>query len=337
VPLPPATVVVCTHDRAHTLARAVRGALAAAAPLGAEVLVVDNASTDETPAVLASLSAEAPGLRVAGERELGLSVARNRGLAEARGAVTVFLDDDAEPHPGWLPALLAPYADAGVACVGGPIRVRFAAPAPAWLDAPFHPALSAYDAGPVACRLHHRDGKWFPTGANISFRTVTARAAGGFSRRLGPLGRRPVLHDETDLCFRLHAAGWAICYAPDAAIDHWIFPERLTPSWFVVRHREAGRSAALCALRNRGVVRAAGALRWYLPMLAAGRYTPCEPVDGRRLLAECRRQEALGYLGGLAEGVADLGALRRDAIPAPSAPAASGHDVGVDADEGARC
>ena len=337
MPAPPATVVVCTHDRAHTLARAVRGALAAAAPVGAEVLVVDNASTDDTPAVRALLTAEAPSLRVVDERELGLSVARNRGLAEAAGAVTVFLDDDAEPHAGWLPALLAPYADASVACVGGPIRVRFAAPAPPWLDAPFHPTLSAYDAGSVACRLHHRDGKWFPTGANISFRTATARAAGGFSRRLGPLGRRPVLHDETDLCFRLHRAGWAICYAPDAAVDHWIFPERLTAAWFVVRHREAGRSAALCALRNRGVARTAAALRWYLPLLATKPYLPREPIDGARLLAECRRQEARGYVAGLLEGLADLRSLRRDATSAPRAPAPSVRGVGAGADEGARC
>jgi hypothetical protein len=83
-------------------------------------------------------------------------------------------------------------------------------------------------------------------------------------------------------------------------------------------------------------VRAAGALRWYLPLLATRPYTPHEPVDGRRLLAECRRQEALGYLGGLAEGVADLGSLRRDATPAPRAPGPSGGGS-LTAGEGARC
>jgi len=327
VPAPPATIVVCTHDRAHTLARAVRGALAAAAPLGAEVLVVDNASSDGTPALLAELRAEAPALRVVDEPELGLSVARNRGLAEAAGRVTIFLDDDAEPHAGWLPALLAPYAHAAVAAAGGPIRVRFAAPAPAWLGPAFHPTLSAYDAGRLPGPVHHRDGRWFPTGANISFRTETARAAGGFSRRLGPLGRRPVLHDETDLCFRLHRAGWLVWYAPEAGIDHWIFPERLTPAWFLLRHREAGRSAALCALRNRSALRAVGALRWYGPLLAHAPWTPPatphEPLDAERLLSECRRQEALGYLAGLAEGLAELRALRRDARPAPPAPPAT--------------
>jgi len=317
VAAPSSTVVVCTHDRAHTIARAVRGALAAAAPCGADVLVVDNASSDETPALLAALGAEHPTLRVVVEPEVGASAARNRALAETRGDLTVFLDDDAEPQPGWLPALMAPFVDDGVACVGGPVRLRFATPPPAWLGPPFHPVLSAYDAGDAPCRLRHRDGKWFPPAANIAYRTAPARAAGGFSRRLGPLGRGGGLHEETDLCFRLDRGGWAVCYVPDAVVDHWIFPERIRPETLVRRQRGTGRSAALCALRNRSVVHAAGALRWYLPLLARPPYAPHEPVDGARLLAECRRQEAFGYLAGLAEGLGDLRALRTDAAPAP--------------------
>lgn len=317
MPTPLATVVVCTHDRAHTLARAVRGALRAAATCDADVLVVDNASSDETPAILRSLAAEHPALRIVVEHEVGAAAARNRGLAETTGEITVYLDDDAEPHAGWLDALLAPFADADVACVGGPVRLHFASPAPAWLGPPFHPILSAYDVGERPCRLTHRDGKWFPPAANIAYRTAPARAAGGFSTRLGPLARGGGLHEETDLCFRLHRGDWAVCYTPGAVVDHWMFPERIRPETLVRRQRGTGRSAALCALRNRSVARATGALRWYLPLLARAPYVPHEPVDGARLIAECRRQEALGYLAGLAEGIADLRALRRDAGPAP--------------------
>src|SRR5207244_667468 len=131
MPRPSATVVICTHNRGAILGRAVDHALVEARSAGADVLVVDNASTDDTPAVLAALAA--PDLRVVCEPRLGLSAARNRGLAEARGEVAVFLDDDALPHPGWLAAHLAPYGTREVTCVGGRIRLAFSAPPPAWL------------------------------------------------------------------------------------------------------------------------------------------------------------------------------------------------------------
>ncbi len=55
------------------------------------------------------------------DRRRGLSGARNTALAHlgARPDVVVFLDDDAAARPGWLAALLAPYADPAVAAVGG--------------------------------------------------------------------------------------------------------------------------------------------------------------------------------------------------------------------------
>src|SRR5437899_9095852 len=129
-----ATVVICTHDRADVVGEAVHGAVAEARADGGEVLVVDNASRDRTPALLAELVLQhGEALRVVREPRLGLSAARNRGLAEARGEVVAYLDDDAIPRAGWLAALCRPYVDPRVACVGGRIRVRFAAPPPSWL------------------------------------------------------------------------------------------------------------------------------------------------------------------------------------------------------------
>ena len=114
-----ATVVICTHNRATVVRAAIERALGEARQAGGEVLVVDNASTDDTPALLAALAHDAPDLRVVQEERLGLSAARNRGLSEAHGDVVAYLDDDAVPRPGWLAALLAPYANPGVGCVGG--------------------------------------------------------------------------------------------------------------------------------------------------------------------------------------------------------------------------
>jgi glycosyltransferase involved in cell wall biosynthesis len=314
-----ASVVICTHDRAALIGRAVEHAVGEARAIGAEVLVVDNASTDATGVVLADLARrDGAVLRIVREPELGLSAARNRGLAEARGDVVAFLDDDAVPRPGWLAALLAPYADRRVVCVGGRIRLRFPLPPPPWLDPRLFPALSAFDLGnePRRITYGHAD---YPYGANISFRVAPARAHGGFSTRVGLRGDTQLQHEETDLCYRLDRAGGEIHYTPAAVVDHWISPDRLTPAWFLARHWQGGRSAAIFVLRNRGLLRALWRIRWlYARHLLRTPYVPREPIDPARLAAECRRREALGYVAGLARALPQLRALRREAAPAPA-------------------
>ena len=318
-----ATVAICTHNRAELVGGAVERAVTEAQMCDAEVLVVDNASTDPTPTVLARLQREAPALRVVREPRLGLSAARNRALAEARGEVVAFLDDDAIPERGWLAALLAPYDTREVTCVGGPIRLAFSAPPPAWLAPSFYCSFSAYDLGDVPRRLRYRPGDEYPYGGNISFRRTTAEALGGFSTRMGLRGSVQLQHEETDLCYRIDHAGGEIRYAPAAVVDHAVLGERLTPGWLIARHWHRGQSEALFQLTNRGLHHALGRVRWYHGAhLAVLPYVPREPIDGARLVTECRRREALGYLVGLGRGLFQLGALRGSSARPPLAAAA---------------
>ncbi|MGH3072200.1 MAG: glycosyltransferase family 2 protein [Gaiellaceae bacterium] len=96
------SVVVPAHNAERTLG-AVLESIAAQEPAPAEVIVVDDASTDRTAEI-----AEAAGARVLrNERPLLAGGARNRGWEEARGDVVVFLDSDAVPAPGWNAGLAA--------------------------------------------------------------------------------------------------------------------------------------------------------------------------------------------------------------------------------------
>ena len=305
-----ATVIICTHNRADCLARALEATIAEVEACQAEALVVDNASSDDTPRLLAARRANTPRLRVVEESTLGLSVARNRGMAEAAGEVVVFLDDDAVPRRGWLAALLAPYAEPAVACVGGRIRLHFPEGRPAWLSDAFFPTLSAYDLGDRPRRIAGEPATHYPYGANISFRRDVAMRLGGFSARMGLAGRAGLQQEETDLCYRVEGAAGDIRYAPDAVVDHWIFPERLEPAWFLQRFWLHGRSNAVFELRNRGLRKALGVWRWhYLQRLRD--HTPTR-ARNEHLLAACQRREAFGYLVGLGTGVLHLRALRRD-------------------------
>src|SRR5262249_11993716 len=309
----PVSVVITTHNRADILPRCVRATLGEARRHpGAEVLVVDNASADGTPGVLdALLRAEGAPLRTRHEPRLGASHGRNTGLAAARGELVAFLDDDAVPRPGWLAALVAPFADAVVAGVGGPLILRLSVPPPAWFTPAFHDAARSYARGGVRRRVHHRGGEWYPPSATLCLRTRDVIREGGFCDVLGPHGTRHFVHEDADLCARLDRGAGEIHYAPDAAVDHWVVPGKLTPQYFLDHHTCFGEGAAVYALGNRSVPRILWGLRWYARYLATLPYDPVAPIDPDRLLAECQRREALAYLATLARNLPRRAALRR--------------------------
>jgi len=97
---PRVTVLVPVYNRPGYVREALESALAQECPGGFEVLVVDDGSTDETPAVLASFGDR---IRVIRQENAGPAVARNRAFDESRGEFVALLDSD----DIWLPGKLA--------------------------------------------------------------------------------------------------------------------------------------------------------------------------------------------------------------------------------------
>src|SRR2546422_9360127 len=90
------SIIITTHDRPQLLGRAVQSARAAGTSI--EVIVVDDASTDETARVCRTLSAHY--VRV--ERNQQVAGARNIGLLASCGEYVTFLDDDDQRLPNSL-------------------------------------------------------------------------------------------------------------------------------------------------------------------------------------------------------------------------------------------
>jgi glycosyltransferase involved in cell wall biosynthesis len=112
--MPTVSVIIPTRNRAALLARAVESARLAGAAV-AEVIVVDDASEDETREVCGRLGGRVRYLRV--RRRLGLAGARNVGLVASTSEFVSFLDDDDLRLPGSLDAQAAALAsspDAGL-------------------------------------------------------------------------------------------------------------------------------------------------------------------------------------------------------------------------------
>src|SRR5262249_27110682 len=135
-----------------------------------EVIVVDNASTDETRGTVDSFSARAGNVRYIREPRLGVSYGRNTGIRAARAPIVAFTDDDNIVGNRWvmiIKALMDAHRDAWA--VGGPIRAEWPDDVPAWLDSRHWPPLAILDYGDQKFYTSTRDPRCLLT-ANLAFR-----------------------------------------------------------------------------------------------------------------------------------------------------------------------
>ncbi|HVW00283.1 MAG TPA: glycosyltransferase family 2 protein [Planctomycetaceae bacterium] len=119
------SVILPAHNEAENLPQVVAEIDLALQPLGRryEIIVVDDGSSDDTPQVLRSLSAEHPELRsLRFNRNFGQSAGVDAGFRAARGDIFVLLDADGQNPPSEIPKLLAALDDADMVC--GWRRVR---------------------------------------------------------------------------------------------------------------------------------------------------------------------------------------------------------------------
>lgn len=112
---PLVSVVLPTRDRAELVTGAIASVLAQTHQAW-ELLVVDDASTDDTASVLAALADER--IRVLPGTGSGVAAARNVALDHARGELVVYLDDDNRFDADWLKAVVAAFDAEPEATVG---------------------------------------------------------------------------------------------------------------------------------------------------------------------------------------------------------------------------
>ena len=208
------TVVIPVHGKSALTRRCLQTLQSSGLPNGVEVLVVDDASPDDT----ATMLAEFPDVAVLSRRQQsGFAAACNDGVAAATTEWVCLLNNDTEPQPGWLQALLTDAREnPGTAAVGarllypggsvqhaGVVIGRDRHPHHAYVGFPGdHPAvLRSRDMQIVtaACLLLHRQTFLELDGFDLGFRNG---------------------HEDVDLCLRLRAAGHRVRYCADAVVTH---------------------------------------------------------------------------------------------------------------------
>lgn len=232
-----ASIVVASHNRASRLQQTLQaiGDLAIGPHWSAELIVVDNASTDDTREIVERTELRNMPVQYAYEGRVGKSHALNRGLAISRGDVLLFTDDDVIPEVSWAQSMVGALQRGDCDAVTGEIRLAPQLVRP-W-QTPAHRrwmALSG-DARPW-------NGIVELIGANMGFRREVLSRVGGFDTELGPgaIG----LGEDTLFGLQLHHAGYRVAYASDAVVEHRFDEARLQRKYWLVEARKHGRQAA---------------------------------------------------------------------------------------------
>lgn len=238
------TVVLASRDRAASLTRTLDAFSRLDPPAGGWcVLVVDNGSADDTPAVLAAAANRLP-LRTLREARPGMSAALNAALPHLRGDVIVKADDDIVPDADWLVRYREAadaHPEAGV--FGGTVLPDWPEPPPRWLwrDKRAMALLFAL--------TEPRDGPCAPTevfGPHWAIRHDILARGPRFAEDVGPDATNPTyrMGSESELFTRLAAMGIAARQVAAARVRHIIRPEQLTEAWILRRAYRCGLGAA---------------------------------------------------------------------------------------------
>lgn len=263
------TVALCTYNRADFLRQTLAGLAAQNFPRDQfEVLVIDNNSRDHTAAVVAEFAASRPTPRHILETQQGLDYARNRAIAEARGDIILFADDDILVQPDWLAQMLAPFASAAaekIGAVGGEVIPVFPDGLPPWVAEWHAPLAFRADAGPLPSRHS-------PMGANLAIPRAVFAQVGIFHTALDRAAGNYFSGGDSEMVRRIRAAGFEIWFAPAAAVRHQM-PESRTTFRYAARHAfDSARSRTIDRAGQPGG-KAYLASRWLANILKVLGYT----------------------------------------------------------------
>lgn len=242
---PAIAVVVPTYNRAPSLARLLDAIDPdEVAALGAEIVVVDDGSSDGTADVVAASSLPVHLVRQANQ---GPAAARNAGWRAATAPIVVFVDDDCVPQPGWLTDHAAAFDDERIAGAGGTIEALVGG-----FVADFVTADGSVDHGRAPGGDADADPTYLVT-ANASFRRTALVEAHGFAEhyraeREGATGRITA-GEDVDLCWRLVDAGWRLVRADGATVAH---DHRIAVPALVRTYLRQGRARRSLGRRHAG-------------------------------------------------------------------------------------
>lgn len=196
------SIIIPTFNGASRICRCLDALIKQAEEHGAEILVVNDGSTDDTAAVVGKY----PAVRLINQANSGPAAARNRGAKEATGSIILFTDDDCIPTPTWLSSMLAPFVDPNVVGVKGAYRSSQSSFIARFVQIEYEdryrimaavPSIDFIDTYSAGFRLNRFLEM---NGYDTSFPVACA--------------------EDVELSYRMSARGWLMKFAPSAIVFH---------------------------------------------------------------------------------------------------------------------
>jgi GT2 family glycosyltransferase len=328
---PEASVVVVTRDNL-TFLRLCLESLLACTERPCELIVVDNGSSDGTPAYLARLAERNPNVRPIGnDSNRGFAAACNQGAALAAGDVLVLLNDDTAVSDGWLGRLAAHLERPRVGMVG-PTTNRTGNEAQIDTEYRTWAELVRF----TAARAAQHAGKAFEIPMLTMFCVAMRRT---LYEQVGPLDERfeTGLLEDDDYSRRVRQAGYSLLCADDAFVHHFgetsfgklvasgeyarvleanraRFEDKWQAPWQPYGRRHSDRYRDLTERVRRAVIEAVpagatvlvvsrgddellrvdGRRAWHFPRGDDGAYAGHHPANNREAIARLEAQRAAG-------------------------------------------
>jgi GT2 family glycosyltransferase len=215
------SLIIITFNRAALLQRTLEG-LARQTRQIDEIIVIDNGPASETERVVSSFTA-----RYVPEPRRGYGFARNRGLAEARGDVVYFLDDDCVPNPDWTDVLWKVLSSGDADLASGS-------------RAPGQPGLAARleylsTDGPVLSPALTAGPARHLSTSNLILRRDVIEKVGCFDTTL-------TMCEDRDYTTRARKLGLRLRYEPKARVTHYPAIHGLADYLVKMRHYGTGTS-----------------------------------------------------------------------------------------------
>jgi glycosyltransferase involved in cell wall biosynthesis len=234
------TVIFATRNGSRTLSAVLDGYLRIQEPEGGwKLVVVNNASTDESVDIIDSYQGRLP-LTILSEPRVGKNAAINTALKHIQGDLVVLTDDDAVPAPDWLVAMrYAADTHLAYTVFGGVVKPRWEVPPSRWI-------LESVPLGPVFTLTSKTltDGPIDPAlvyGPNMAVRAEIFGRGFQFDTTIGPQGPSYAMGSETEFVRRLANQGCLAWHVTTAQVEHMIREFQMQRSWVLRRAVRFGR------------------------------------------------------------------------------------------------
>ncbi len=251
------SIVICTYNRASKLKLLLKDLQEQLEGLDVndiEIIVVDNNSVDNTEEIASKFK-----VQYKKETEQGCSSARNAGIKVASGHLIAFLDDDIRLNSVWLSEVYkVAKSKPRLVAYGGKITPDWQTEIPSWLnlEPPFEILQAIFPSHSYGDKerrypFYFGNRKIFnPLSANLIVSRDLFSELGLFRTDLGIRGKERGACEDTELCWRILAAGYMVKYFPQINVYHPVGSDRINKDFVKHWYFVAGKTLSWIKLNG---------------------------------------------------------------------------------------